>query len=80
MNLVDIPRVFVEMLIEGREFLKQWRNDVRVFVEKRKTQLLNSATDANNINMDKLQKTNLGKKKKKVKRDKSKTKEKTEDV
>ena len=80
MNLVDVPRVFVEMLIEGREFLKQWRNDVRVFVEKRKTQLLNSATDANNINMDKLQKTNLGKKKKKVKRDKSKTKEKTEDV
>ena len=80
MNLVDVPRVFFEMLIEGREFLKQWRNDVRVFVEKRKTQLINSATDANNLSMDKLQKTNLGKKKKKVKRDKSKTKEKTEDV
>ena len=80
MNLVDVPRVFVEMLIEGREFLKQWRNDVRVFVEKRKTQLINSATDANNLSMDKLQKTNLGKKKKKVKRDKSKTKEKTEGI
>ena len=80
MNLVDVPRVFFEMLIEGREFLKQWRNDVRVFVEKRKTQLINSATDANNLSMDKLQKTNLGKKKKKVKRDKSKTKEKTEGI
>ena len=80
MNLVDVPRVFIEMLIEGREYLKQWRNEVRVFVEKRKTQLINSATDTNNISMDKLQKTNLGKKKKKVKRDKSKNKEKTEDI
>ena len=80
MNLVDVPRVFFEMLIEGREFLKQWRNDVRVFVEKRKTQLINSATDANNLSMDKLQKTNLGKKKKKVKKDRSKTKEKTEGI
>ena len=55
MNLVDVPCVFLEMLKEGREYLKQWRNEVRVFVEKRKAQLINSAADINNnINMEKL--------------------------
>ena len=80
MNLVDVPHVFLEMLIEGREYLKQWRNEVRVFVDKRKAQLINGAIDANNLSMDKLQQTNHGKKKKKVKRDRSKNKEKTEDI
>ena len=54
MNLVDVPRVFLEMLIEGREYLKQWRNEVRVFVDKRKAQLINGAIDASNLSMDKL--------------------------
>ena len=49
MNLVDVPRVFFEMLKEGREYLKQWRNEVRVIVEKRKAQLLSAAAEADKL-------------------------------
>ena len=38
MGLTDVPRVFFDMVREGRSNLVQWRNNVREIVEKRRAE------------------------------------------